>query len=91
MYYTAENLVNHAADSSNTSATRATTPAPQGRLCQNNKGNDASTKRVMMPVQLTEPARQQPCQRNEGNNTDKVVDAAVECGYKYLMLQLYAN
>ncbi len=84
MYKATNNVVDHAADNGNTSAIRATTPAQQGRQHHHIEGNDASTKMVTMPAQLTS-------QRNKDNNAGKVVDAAVECGYNYLRLLLYAN
>jgi hypothetical protein len=51
-----DDVVDHTANNGNTSATRAMTPAQQGLQCQHNEGNDASTKRVMMPAQLMMPA-----------------------------------
>ncbi len=75
------------------------TPAQQGQQCQHDKGIKANTLRAMMPAQ-----RRWQCQHNwqcqgdkrqrlryEGNNLDKVVDAAEECGYNYLKLLLYTN
>ncbi len=50
---------NHFADNSNTSATRATIPAQQGRQHQHNEGNAASTKWVTMPVQFMTSAWQE--------------------------------
>jgi hypothetical protein len=43
-------MVDYAADNGNTSATRLTTPAQQGRQCQHNEGHNfnAKTKRVTM-------------------------------------------
>jgi hypothetical protein len=87
-----DNVVDHAADNGNTSATRATMPAQQGWQCQHNKENDASTKRAMKQAQLMMPQNDKSrCQCNKGDNADEVVDAAMECGYNYLRLLRYAN
>jgi hypothetical protein len=75
------------------------TPVQQGQQSQHYKGINASTIRAMMPAK-----RKWLCQCNwwcqrdksqrqhdEGTNVDEVVDAAMECGYGYLRLLLYAN
>ncbi len=74
------------------------TPSQQIQQRQHNEGNDASTKKVTIPVQLTMPAQQELApgdesrrQRDEGNNADKVLGATMECGYNYLRLLLYDN
>ncbi len=74
-------------------------PHCRQRQHQRNKVNNASRMRVMILAQ-----RRWQCQHNwwcqhdksrrqcdKGDNADKVVNAAMECGYTYLRLLLYAN
>ncbi len=74
-------------------------PVQQGQQCQHNKCGNPSTIRAMMPAQRGWWCQcnwwwqcdESQCQHDEGNNTDEVVDTAMECGYNYLELLLYAN
>ncbi len=43
-----------------------------------------------MPVQLMMWSNKSGRQHDEGDNADEVVNAAMECEYSYLRLQLYA-
>ncbi len=71
----------------------------KGNKHQHDKGGNASTMRAMMPAQRGQQCQRNwqrhfdksRCQHDEGDNADKVVDAAMECGYNYLRLLLYAS
>jgi hypothetical protein len=72
MYESTDNVVDHPQTMEK--------PAQQEQQCGHYKGSNVSTMRAMMPAQLMIPCDESRRQRDEGNNADKVVDAAVGCG-----------
>ncbi len=56
-----------------------------------NEGDDSSTKRMMMPLQLMMPVWQERTPAQQGGRRRWGANATMECGYSYLRLLLYAN